>query len=170
MSRKCALIAFLCAMLLPGAAAAADKVAVFDFELIDTSLDGQMLGPNAAEQLRLAGMAPRLREWFGRQAKYDVADMASVEDRAKAANLEACGGCVARLAHEVGAGIAITGTVQKVSNLILNVNLYVTDVESKKAVAAMSTDIRSNSDESWHRGLAWLIAHRLPAALEKVAR
>lgn len=170
MSRQCALVALLCAVLLPGIAAAAEKVAVFNFELIDTSLDGQMLGPNAAEQLRLAGMAPRLREWFGRQAKYDVADMAPVETRAEASNLEACGGCVARLAHEVGAEIAVTGTVQKVSNLILNVNLYVTDVESKKAVAAMSTDIRSNSDESWHRGLAWLIAHRLPAALEKVAR
>ncbi|MGE0212994.1 MAG: DUF3280 domain-containing protein [Parvibaculaceae bacterium] len=169
MSRHCALIALLCAMLVPGGASAAERVAVFDFELIDTSLDGEMLGANAAEQARLAGMAPRLRAWFGKEGRFEVADMGSVVAEAKASNLQACGGCVAKLAHRVGATLAITGTVQKVSNLILNVNLYLTDVDSKKAIAAMSTDIRSNSDESWHRGLDWLIAHRLPAALAKAA-
>ena len=35
-----------------------------------------------------------------------------------------CGGCDMRLARRIGAELAITGTVQKVSNLILNMNIY----------------------------------------------
>ena len=40
---------------------------------------------------------------------------------AQASNLQACGGCDMHLAQRIGAELAITGTVQKVSNLILNI-------------------------------------------------
>lgn len=170
-ARLCGLAAVLaCALVGPDRLWAAEKVAVFDFELLDSSLEGEMLGRNAAEQARLALLAPRLREWLARDGRYEVVDVAPVTDQAKASNLEACGGCVPRMASSIGAGLAVTGTVQKVSNLILNVNIYMTDVTTKKRIAAMSTDIRSNSDESWLRGLDWLLEHRLPQALEARAR
>jgi hypothetical protein len=38
----------------------------------------------------------------------------------------------------MGAEMAITGTVQKVSNLILNMNIYVRDASSGATIAAMS--------------------------------
>jgi hypothetical protein len=58
-----------------------------------------------------------------------------------------------RLAQRVGAKLAITGTVQKVSNLILNMNIYVRDASSGATIAAMSADMRGNTDESWSRTL-----------------
>ena len=54
-----------------------------------------------------------------------------------------------------------TGTVQKVSNLILNMNIYVRDASSGATLAAMSADMRGNTDESWSRTLDWLIRNRL---------
>jgi hypothetical protein len=46
--------------------------------------------------------------------------------------------------------MAITGTVQKVSNLILNMNIYVRDASSGATIAAMSGTC-ANTDESRSR-------------------
>ena len=67
------------------------------------------------------------------------------------------------LAQRIGAELAITGTVQKVSNLILNMNIYVRDVSSGATTAAMSADMRGKTDETWSRPLDWLVRNRLLA-------
>jgi uncharacterized protein YeeX (DUF496 family) len=68
-----------------------------------------------------------------------------------------------QMAKRLGAELAITGTVQKVSNLILNMNIYVRDVSSGATVTAMSADMRGNTEESWSRALDYLIRNRLLA-------
>jgi hypothetical protein len=47
--------------------------------------------------------------------------------------------------------------VQKVSNLILNINLYTEDVQTGRIEFAHSVDIRGNTDESWRHGLNYMI-------------
>lgn len=144
-------------------ASATERVAVFDFELVDTSLDGSMNGANSAETARLLKLAPRLREALAKSGRFDVVELGPVASVAHETNLQACGGCDASLAKSVGAELSITGTVQKVSNLILNMNLYVRDSATKAVVATMSADFRGNTDESWSRALEWLIRNRLLA-------
>ena len=51
--------------------------------------------------------------------------------------------------------------MQKVSNLILNINVYMEDAESGKMKFARSIDIRGNTDESWRRGLDYLLRNYL---------
>jgi hypothetical protein len=70
------------------------------------------------------------------------------------------GGCDADFAQKLGAELSITGTVQKVSNLILNINLYARVVATRAPLVAMSVDIRGNTDESWSRGLEYLVRTR----------
>ena len=65
------------------------------------------------------------------------------------------------LARGLGADLAAVGWVQKVSNLILNLNLQVRDVATGQMVAAGTVDIRGNTDESWQRGLLYLLDHRI---------
>jgi|SRR5690348_641267 len=72
-----------------------------------------------------------------------------------------CNGCERDLAHEAGADWAAWGTVQKVSNLILNINLYMEDARSGKMEFVKSVDIRGNTDESWRRGLTYMLDHYL---------
>jgi hypothetical protein len=62
---------------------------------------------------------------------------------------------------KVGADLAAWGTVQKVSNLILNINVYIEDAKAKKMLFVKSVDIRGNTDESWQRGLDYLLGHYL---------
>jgi hypothetical protein len=57
--------------------------------------------------------------------------------------------------------MAAWGTVQKVSNLILNINVYIRDAETAKLTFSRSVDIRGNNDVSWQRGLDYLLRHYL---------
>ncbi|HEX2256631.1 MAG TPA: DUF3280 domain-containing protein [Afifellaceae bacterium] len=142
---------------------APQHVAIFDFELIDT-LQGQLGGASQAEQARLAGLGDTLRGAYAAAPGYSVADIGPVREEAIRRRLHSCRGCGRRLAAELGADLAVTGTVQKVSELILNINIYIRDVETGRLVKAASADIRGNTDESWRRGLAWLIDNRLDLA------
>jgi|SRR5262245_30773137 len=105
--------------------AVAQSVAVFDFELIDTSLEGAIRGARADEQERLARLSDQLRQLLRNAGRFSLVDITPIAREAQASNLQACGGCDMRLAQRIGAKLAITGTVQKVSNLILNMNIYV---------------------------------------------
>ena len=78
-----------------------------------------------------------------------------------AAEISNCNGCERDFALEAGADWAAWGTVQKVSNLILNINVYMEDTRAKKMEFAKSVDIRGNTDESWQRGLDYMLRHYL---------
>jgi hypothetical protein len=157
------LLFLLCLLSATPIAAEPVRVAIFDFEMIDTSLDGEMKGTSTEEKARLAKLAPALREKLAASDRFLVVDTTSVNERAHAQNLQACGGCDATLAHEVGADVALTGTVQKISNLILNINIYLRDARNDRMLQTMSVDIRGNTDESWSRGLSYLIRNKLLA-------
>src|SRR3954447_4265028 len=165
MTRSFGLLSVFAAALLVASLAPADaaprSAAVFDFELIDTSLEGEVKGPRSDEQARLARLAPELRRQLDASGRYTTIDIGPVAAAAKASNLQACGGCDADLARRLGAELAITGTVQKVSNLILNVNVYVKDARTGATLQEMSADFRGNTDESWARALNWLIRNRM---------
>jgi len=47
--------------------------------------------------------------------------------------------------------------VQKVCNLILNLNIEVRDSATDQALYTRSVDIRGNTDESWLRGVRRLV-------------
>jgi hypothetical protein len=156
------LFAIFCALWPISAQSRVLRVAIFDFELVDTSLEGATNGPRADEAARLARLGDQLRALATSSGKLEVIDIAPVRPEARKANLQACGGCDADFAKKLGAELSITGTVQKVSNLILilNINLYVRVVETRAPLVAMSADIRGNTDESWARGLDYLVRTR----------
>lgn len=152
-------------MLLVASSARAEplKAAVFEFELLDNSLQGEMKGPQADEQRRLKDVSEQLRKGLAEAGKFVILDIAPVNAAAHASNLQACGGCDVQLAQRLDADVAITGQVQKVSALILNMNIYLRDVHTGQLITAMSADFRSNSDESWSRTLSYLLRNRLLA-------
>jgi hypothetical protein len=144
-------------------AAEPPKAAVFDFELFDTSLQGEMKGPQADEQRRLKDVTEQLRKGLTDAGKFVVMDISPVNAAAHASNLQSCGGCDVQYAQELGADVAITGVVQKVSALILNMNIYVRDAHTGQLITGMSADFRSNTDESWSRTMSYLLRNRLLA-------
>jgi hypothetical protein len=142
-------------------AAAERTLAVFDFELIDTSLEGEMRGRQADEQARLAAISEQLRRRLTEAGRFHLVDMAPIAEQARASNLQACGGCDGQLARKAGAELAVTGTVYKVSTLILNMSIYIREAATGRLVAQTNADFRGNTDESWSRTLDWLVRNRL---------
>lgn len=143
-------------------AQAAPRAVVFDFELIDTSAEGDLRGKRADEQQRLALLGDHLRKQLSEKGAYEVVDASPVKAAvAKERALHDCNGCVERIAAPLGVEVAFIGYVQKVSNLILNVNVEIRDVKTGATVKRMSADIRANNDEAWLRGLQYLIDNRL---------
>jgi hypothetical protein len=51
--------------------------------------------------------------------------------------------------------------VEKVSTLILTISLFERDVASGKLVQVAIAQIRGNTDQSWSRGVKWLVRNRL---------
>ncbi len=160
-----ALSALAVAMLLAchgPASAAGVKTAVFPFGLIDTSQEGEANGVRADQTRRLGLITSELDAMLKKDGRYDPADLSPVEDQIeKVAPIYSCNGCEDALAKKVGAKLAIVGTVQKVSNLILNINLYIRDIEKQRIVREYSVDVRGNTDETWSRSLRYLVKNRL---------
>jgi hypothetical protein len=138
-------------------------VAIFDFELLDTSLQGAVKGPQADEQRRLKDVTEQLRKALTQSGNFVVMDITPVNAAAHASNLQSCGGCDVQLAQKLGADLAVTGLVQKVSALILNMNIYLRDAHTGKLITGMSADFRGNTDESWTRAMSYLVRNRLLA-------
>lgn len=85
-------------------------------------------------------------------------------DVAKGSELRKCGGCADDYARRLGADVAITGEIQKVSNLILNINVYVKDLKAGTPEKAYTVDIRGDNDLSFQHGVKYLVKNNMPAA------
>lgn len=146
------------------AAEAPKKIAVFNFDLIDDSQEGEMNGIRADKTQRLLPISDELRRLLKADGRYVSVDLTSISagiERLKP--MYKCNHCEDELARKGGAGYVMIGTVQKASNLILNLNLFIKDVKADKIIKGMSSDIRSNSDDSWMHGIRWVVKNQLLA-------
>jgi hypothetical protein len=148
---------------MPAPATEVPKLAVFDFEMLDTSLEGQMHGKRADEQERLMRAGDQLRKELAESGKFQLLDISPVNTAAHQSNLQVCGGCDVKLAQQLGAELELTGVVQKVSNVILNISVFLRDAHTGRLVAGGSVDMRGNTDESWSRATHYLVRERLLA-------
>ncbi|GAB4233363.1 MAG: DUF3280 domain-containing protein [Kiloniellaceae bacterium] len=153
-----ALSAALAAAPADGASAEPLKVAVFDLELYDTSLEGEMRGRDPAETARLAELSDLLRDAVVAREDMETVDTTSLRARLETMPaLYSCNGCEMKLARELGATHSISGYVSKVSTLILHITLVVRDAEHDRLLGHKSVSIRGNTDESWRHGLKYLL-------------
>ena len=159
----------LCPQLVPIAAAMSfvaqvvhaepPKAAVFNFQLANLGAQG----PTDADVARLGRVSDLLRAQLKDTGRYEIVSTAPVKVDVAKADLRACGGCADDFARKLGADVAITGEIQKVSNLILNINVYVKDLRSKTPERAYSVDIRGDNDTSFDHGVKYLVKNRLPS-------
>jgi hypothetical protein len=135
-------------------------IAVFDVQVVNTSLAATT--PEESERARALGR--QLRDALSRSGRYRVVDLAPVQAALdQGPELLHCNGCELPLARQVGAQQAAVVWVQKVSNLILNINIKIEDATTGARIRAGSVDIRGNTDESWTRGLRFLLDDQILA-------
>jgi hypothetical protein len=135
------------------------RVAFFGFQLINTS--PQPTTPEETQRIRM--LDDMFQQKLDASGRFKIVSIPSnVRDKIDAApEISNCNGCERDFAVEAGADWAAWGTVQKVSNLILNINVYMEDARANKMEFVKSVDIRGNTDESWQRGLDYMLRHYL---------
>jgi Protein of unknown function (DUF2380) len=147
----------------PGAATgdgdARPRVAFFGFQLINTSLEPT----TAVEDRRLRMLDDLFREKLTASGRFTIVAIPFDVQREikRGPEINSCNGCEGDYAMRAGANWAAWGTVQKVSNLILNINVYMEDARAGKLEFAKSVDIRGNTDETWRHGLDYMLRHYL---------
>jgi Protein of unknown function (DUF2380) len=146
-----------------------DKMAVFEFEILRSNDVPGVPGQIEAEDQRLGMITERLRSLLSGLGKFDLVDTDPVAQKAASANLQSCGNCADGFALELGAAYSVTGRVQKISELILNVNVHVRRAASARLVAVATVDLRGNTDESWRRAIDYLFGNILSPQLQKLA-
>lgn len=149
------------------AATAGEKVAFFGLTMLDDSLQGEVEGEDPAQAARLAMLEDIVRDRFLAEG-YELLDITPVQtDLDRIVNPAKCYGCDTRMATDLGADFSLVGEVQKVSNLIIAMNLQLRDAATGDLVRGGVVDIRSNTDESWQRGMRYILKNRIFREEEK---
>ncbi len=151
------------ALLVPGAAAqtadALPSLAVIGFELVDDQPDPAREAPMRA---RLAAIKGQLERGLHERGLYRVIDTAAARDlieaeRGRQEFLYRCNGCLSAIGQRLGTRLVAVGWVQRVSELILNINVSVRDAQTDIEVLTKSVDLRGNTDETWARGVNFML-------------
>ena len=135
------------------------SLAVLDFELVDEQNNP---ATQAAQQIRLrlatAQLQAELSE-FGLYRVLDPAPSAALQRRLREqqAYLHRCDDCAEQVGRLLGAELVMSTWVQKVSELILNLNVQVYDALAQQVLLRKSVDLRGNTDLSWTRAVHYLV-------------
>lgn len=136
-------------------------VAFLGITLIDTSTEGDYFGAREDEAARIELIEQEVRDRFEAEG-YSFVDTAPVaEELSRTRNPAHCNGCEVRMGETLGADLVLVGQVQKVSNLILAIDLALREVETGTFLRGQSVDIRSNTDESWRRGIDYILKYNV---------
>ncbi len=140
-------------------AAEPPAMAVISFELVDDQPDPAR---DADHKRRLAAIQAQLQQGLHQRGLYRMVETAPAQAqidalRAQHAFVYRCNGCLADVAQRLGTRLVAVGWVQRVSELILNVNVSVRDATTDQEVLSKSVDMRGNNDESWTRAMAFML-------------
>jgi hypothetical protein len=135
------------------------SIVVLDFDLVDDQ--GNPL-TKAAQEVRLRNARLQLERELAERKLYRVVDPAPVQDlqrelRSQQEFLYRCDECARQIGERLGVDLVMQTWVQKVSELILNLNVQIYDVKAQKVVFTKSVDLRGNDDVSWMRAVRFLV-------------
>lgn len=116
-----------------------------------------------AERNRMKAIAQAFKKMLTESGKYTFVPVPGLERQKIDAGqlVGACGGCEYDYGRELDVEHVAWIRVQKISNLILNINVYMADVSKEKVTFIHSVDLRNNTDESWMRGINYLVQNYL---------
>ncbi|MGE5157690.1 MAG: DUF2380 domain-containing protein [Gemmatimonas sp.] len=146
------------------AAPARLKLAVFDFELEDTSAGAATPGETASDRTGLTDTTSAVRRLLAQAGGYQLIDVrAAREAAARDHGLHDCGGCDAKIAAGLGADQSLVGVIRRVSRMEYTVRFAMRDTKTGAVVADGDSGLRMGANYSWSRGAVQLVRDRLIA-------
>jgi uncharacterized protein DUF2380 len=133
------------------------RIAVLSAELQNDH--AQWAPTTDAERQRLMQVEETFKSMLEASGRYKFAPVSpAIQDRIKnAQKMGRCGGCEIEYGKEIGVSQVAWIEVQKVSELILNINVYIASVETGRLSFVKSVDLRGNTDETWQHSIRFLV-------------
>jgi hypothetical protein len=153
------LLAALAIGLAPAAARAEAPISTVVLNTYFQNDHAEWVPTSEAERKRMSAMVDTFKSMLEKSGKYSFkpVDPAIQKRIAQDQKMGECAGCETRYGKELDVDQVAWIEVQKVSELILNVNVYMTDVKTGKQVFVKSVDLRGNNDESWQHSIKFLV-------------
>jgi hypothetical protein len=134
-------------------------IVVLEFDLIEEHVNPLT---RDVQKVRLRDARLQLERELEQRRLYRIIDPTPAEDlqrelRSQQQYMHRCDDCARQLGERVGADLVMQTWVQKVSELILNLNVQVYDVKAGKPILTKSVDMRGNDNVSWRRAVSFLV-------------
>lgn len=142
------------------AALATPALAVFDFELEDTTAASASVSA-ASDAAYLAEVTSSVRDALGQSGRYRIVDVGSASGAAAGQALRDCGGCEAAIARKLGADRSLLGVVRRVSRTEYTLGFQLRDANTGTVLTRGDSGLRMGADYSWKRGAVRLVSDRL---------
>jgi hypothetical protein len=151
------------------AAYAVPKVAIMPFDIRDAEIEGDPFAkPKDTDIARMQLVAEELKKLMETSKMYEVVDLAPfAAGIEKASPFNKCDACEVEIAKQAGADLAVTGFVDKLSDALISLQLFVRDTATGEMTKTMSAEIRGNTDELWLHGIRYLWKNRFNAGVDK---
>ncbi len=138
------------------------KLAVFDFELQDTSAGASATGAGPSDIEKLMTATAQVRQLLAQSGRYQLVDAGKAGATAvKEHTLHECDGCDARIALELGADQSFVGVIARISRTEYTIRFRVRDTHTGAVVAEGDSGLRMGADYSWDRGAVRLVKDQL---------
>ena len=144
------------------AAPAQVRLAVFPFELDDTSAAADSTGETTSDATGLADTTDAIRQVLAQSGRYQIVDVSTAgADAGKSRALHDCSGCDAAVARGLGADQSLVGVIRRVSRTEYIVGFRLRDARNGAMIADGDSGLRMGANYSWSRGATRLVRDRL---------
>jgi hypothetical protein len=147
-----------------GAAAPPVRIAVFDFELDDTSPAAALLNKTTNRTATMDKVSSEARRELAESGRYIVIDASKADAKAVTSrSLRNCDGCEAGIARQLGADQSLIGVVRSVTQTDYYVAIQIRDARTGKLIDQQEANF-AGGEEGWPSGVRMLIKHQILVA------
>ena len=161
-------------MIASGPALAGPKVAVMPLDLADQTAESALTSDpylvlsrpkiSLEERKRLELATREMERQLHEKLQLEVVDVGPfAPEIGEAAPFYKCDACELAIARKAGADLVVTGNIQKITLMILNLNVMIRDAVSGHIAGTYTVPLRDNSDAGWLRGVAKVVEQHVAA-------
>lgn len=144
------------------------KAAVFDIQLANLS----EAPATPADKDRLPRVSDELRNELALQNVFEIVpiSLAVKAEVEKRSGLRSCNGCAVDFARQLGAQVAVTTQISKVSSAVLNLVLYIKEVDGNQPEQSYGVNVRGDDRGSFDRAVKYVVDNVVVPKLAKPGR
>jgi hypothetical protein len=137
------------------------EIAVFAFELQDSSPSAALLRKSTTDTAVMAKVTDAARRELAQSGRYSLIDVSHADaGPVRDGSLRNCEGCEAAIARQLGAAQSLIGVVTKVTQTDYYITICIRDARTGKIIDQQEANF-AGSEEGWSSGVRMLIRHQV---------